>query len=172
MGELRAKLKSLVLHRRKAGLVTRKNSYYHKQLSSSLKRLISQYEAEVALEAASQPTIMLALQQVGLDENAANLFAANSTERYAIAAARKQSLQRRKSAEKQHVAVRTIDSIFDSEESEEILINVSDNSLDASIIVQQFMRGATVEYLDAEAVQDISREVEYMLSNEKDDWEL
>ena len=172
MGELRAKLKSLVLHRRKAGLVTRKNSYYHKQLSSSLKRLISQYEAEVALEAASQPTIMLALQQVGLDENAANLFAANSTERYAIAAARKQSLQRRKSAEKQHVAVRTIDSIFDSEESEEILINVSDNSLDASIIVQQFMRGATVEYLDAEAVQNISREVEYMLSNEKDDWEL
>ena len=65
-----------------------------------------------------------------------------------------------------------IDSIFDSEESEEILINVSDNSLDASIIVQQFMRSATVEYLDAEAVQDISREVEYMLSNEKDDWEL
>ena len=64
------------------------------------------------------------------------------------------------------------DSIFDSEESEEILINVSDNSLDASIIVQQFMRSATVEYLDAEAVQDISREVEYMLSNEKDDWEL
>ena len=81
-------------------------------------------------------------------------------------------MQRRKSAEKQHVAVRTIDSIFDSEESEEILINVSDNSLDASIIVQQFMRSATVEYLDAEAVQDISREVEYMLSNEKDDWEL
>ena len=82
MGELRDKLKSLVLHRRKAGLVTRKNSYYHKQLSSSLKRLISQFEAEVALEAASQPTIMLALQQAGLDENAANLFAANSTERY------------------------------------------------------------------------------------------
>ena len=175
LGELRLKLRNLILDRRKNGLHTHSNSYYIKLHRNQLKRFLSQYELEAAQVLESQPTILDTFIQNGLDVNAASSFATFTDTQNSMAAARQQSLSRRKrKAASATSNCRCIDTIFDQDDDQDSqIIDASDSSTEAIEMVSNFMHNATMEdNFDEGAMLDINAQVESMLLNDKEDWEL
>jgi len=176
LGELRQTLKKLVLSRRHEGLHTLTNAQYIKLGRNRLKILITSYEADEAIVNASQPTILAALQQQGLDPQEAEKFTNTTISTLAIAAARSQALQRRKKAAKTSNTFAKIDTIFDRDNTDsdsESEIDLDDSSADAIAIVTSYMKNATFDStIDREAMLDISATVESMLLHDKEDWEI
>jgi hypothetical protein len=176
LGELRQTLKKLVLSRRHEGLHTLTNAQYIKLGRNRLKILITSYEADEAIVNTSQPTILAALQQQGLDPQEAEKFTNTTISTLAIAAARSQALQRRKKAAKTSNTFAKIDTIFDRDNTDsdsESEIDLDDSSADAIAIVTSYMKNATFDStIDREAMLDISATVESMLLHDKEDWEI
>ena len=174
-GELKAKLRNIVLVRRKNGQGTLKNGEYRAMRRTVMVRTLAAYEREAADLAASQPSIISVLLQNGLDNDHAQVFTASEQARVAIADARSRALDRgrRRASQNASVAVRKISTVFDLDDEEGEEIDLDSNSTDSTAIVQQFMSNATHnENFDEDATADISHMVACMMRENKEDWEI
>jgi hypothetical protein len=175
LGELRSKLKNLVLLRRKAGLHTLTNEQYIKLSRNKLKLLIISYEAEEAISIASQPSILESLQNNGLDAQAADQFAARTDTINNFATARAKARKRRCKNAASQKAVTRIDSIFDQDDSDdsEEEIDLNGSSAEAIAVVTDYINNASLNSnIDQEAVLNISAMVEGMMLQDREEWEL